>query len=78
MIYTYLIKSKKDGSYYTGISKDPEKRAILHNRGGLLVTKYKRPWVLVYKKVHATYAEARKHEKWLKKKNREYKNKLAG
>lgn len=78
MIFTYLLKSSEDGSYYTGISKNPQERLVTHNAGGVLATKYKRPWVLVYKKTHTTYKEARKHEKWLKKKNRKYKNKLAG
>lgn len=76
MVYTYLLKSEKDGSFYTGISKDPQKRLQVHNNGEVDSTKNKKPWALVYKKVHADYPEARKHEKWLKKKNRKYKNKL--
>ncbi|MFA6428801.1 MAG: GIY-YIG nuclease family protein [Candidatus Buchananbacteria bacterium] len=75
-MYTYLIKSLKDNSYYTGISKDPNNRLKEHNSGILGVTKHKRPWILSYWKKHSNYTEARKHEKWLKKKNRSYKNKL--
>jgi len=31
----------------------------------------------VYLKAHNDYQSARKHESWLKKKNKEYKNRLA-
>lgn len=78
MIYTYLLKSEKYEGFYVGISKDPENRLTEHNAGYVKSTKEKRPWELVYKKEHGDYSEARKHEKWLKKKNRKYKNKLAG
>ena len=76
MIYTYLLKSLKGGGYYVGISKNPKNRLIFHNAGDNISTSRKNPWVLVYVKLHASYVEARKHEKWLKKKNKEYKNKL--
>lgn len=75
-IYTYLIKSKLDNSYYTGISSNPSKRLTEHNSGKLATTAKKRPYKLVYVKNHEDYAQARKHEKWLKKKNREYKESL--
>lgn len=65
-----------DGSYYVGISELPEDRLIQHNQGKSDYTKRKRPWKLVYKKEHKDYQEARKHELWLKKKNRLYKDKL--
>lgn len=78
MVYTYLLKSQKSESFYTGISQKPQKRLSAHNAGLVQSTKQKRPWNLVYKKSHSNYADARKHEKWLKKKNRKYKNKLAG
>lgn len=77
MVYTYLIKSQKDGSFYAGISLDPQKRLIYHNNGRLKSSRYKRPFVLVYFKEHLDYQSARKHEKWLKKKSREYKERLA-
>jgi len=75
-MYTYLIKSLKNGSYYTGITKNIRKRLECHNKGVLLTTKTKRPWRLVYWKIHPNSITARKHEKWLKKKNRIYKSNL--
>lgn len=78
MIFTYLIQSEKDASYYVGITSNPDVRLAVHNRGGLKVTAAKRPWRLIYQKAHPSYAEARQHECWLKKKNRAYKAKLGG
>ncbi|MDO8444251.1 MAG: GIY-YIG nuclease family protein [bacterium] len=77
MIYTYLIKSAKDGSFYAGITENVEKRLDEHNSGKLKVTAMKRPWRLCFSKGHTDYLEARKHEIWLKKKNRKYKEFLA-
>ena len=77
MYYTYLLQSKKDKSFYTGITKHPKLRLKRHNNGCLKTTSFKRPWKIVFVREHSNYQEARKHEKWLKKKNREYKNKLA-
>lgn len=75
-MYTYLIKSLKDGSYYTGITENLERRVKQHNKGVLLTTKTKKPWELAYWKEHPDSIKARKHEKWLKKKNRIYKANL--
>jgi len=77
MVYTYLIKSEVDGSFYTGISVDLKRRLRDHNTGKLKNTSFKKPWKLVYYKEHVDYSEARKHERWLKKKNRQYKEYLA-
>ncbi len=76
-VYTYLLKSLKDNSYYVGISEDISERLKRHNLGRVSSTANKIPWSLVYKKEHKNYEEARKHEKWLKKKNLEYKNNIA-
>ncbi len=74
-VFTYLIKGI-NCRYYTGISKDVYRRLHEHNSGKLKSTAKNRPYELVYYKKHATYIEARKHEKWLKKKSHEYKSKL--
>jgi len=77
MINTYLIKSEIDSSFYCGITSDVKRRLAEHNQGKLKNTSSKKPWKLVYYKMHTDYQEARKHEKWLKKKNRKYKENLA-
>lgn len=78
MVYTYLLKSSINYSFYVGIAKDPFSRLREHNNGKVESTKKFKNWKLVYVKKHNNYKEARKHEKWLKKKNIMYKNKLAG
>ena len=75
--FVYLIQSKIDSSFYVGISENPQKRLIEHNSGKLKTTSRKKPYRLVFTKVYPDYSAARKHEKWLKKKNIEYKFKLA-
>src|SRR3989344_8504468 len=78
IIFTYLLRSQKDKSYYAGITENCDFRVKQHNTGKVESTKSRRPWDLVFSKPHENYSEARKHEKWLKKKNREYKDKLSG
>ena len=75
--YTYILKSSKDGSFYVGISQDVENRIKTHNTSRVSSTSHKIPWELVYTKEHSSYKDARQHEKWLKKKNHGYKNKLS-
>jgi len=75
-IFVYLIKSLKDYNYYCGITENLIKRLGEHNSGKVKITAKRRPFKLVYYKEHVGYQEARRHEKWLKKKNRSYKDKL--
>ena len=60
-----------------GISDNPTKRLKEHNSGKLKTSSKLKPYVLVYTKEYKNYELARKHEKWLKKKNKDYKEKLA-
>ena len=75
-VYTYMLKSFKTGSYYIGISSNPRARLKEHNRGKSKYTAPLKPFTLVFAREHDNYQEARKHEKWLKKKNISYKNRL--
>lgn len=47
-----------------------------HNSGKLETTSKNKPFVVVFKKEHLDYKEARKHEIWLKKKDLKYKDKV--
>jgi len=76
-IYTYLIQSLIYRSYYTGISVSPFRRLKEHDQGKVKITSKLKPYNLVYFRIHRNYSEARQHEKWLKKKNKSYKYKLA-
>ena len=46
--YTYIIKSLKNGSYYTGSTKGLAERVERHNQGRSVHTKKGIPWELVY------------------------------
>lgn len=75
--YVYLIKSKLNGNFYVGITANPHKRLQEHNSGKLKSTSKNKPYSLIYTKEYPSYSLARKHEIWLKKKSKDYKNGLA-
>jgi len=64
--FVYAIQSISDNRIYVGISENPEKRFLEHNRGWTKSTKTYRPWKLIFKKVCASRFEAREEEKRLK------------
>jgi len=76
--YMYIVRCA-DGSLYTGITKDLERRVREHNSNNILGAKSlrnKRPVVLTYYELFATQSEAAKREKSVKSWTREYKLKL--
>lgn len=66
MFYFYILKSKKFGTYYIGISGNIEERLKAHNNGLVKSTKYKRPWSVVHKEGFLTLKQARKRELYMK------------
>lgn len=76
MVYTYLLKSLRDGSFYVGITKNLQNRLKEHNSEHVKATFEKSPYEIAFFREHRDYKEARKHEIWLKKKNVVYKNRL--
>jgi putative endonuclease len=48
MFYVYVLKSKKDGQLYTGFTTNLKERFKKHNKGQVVVTKFRRPFFLVY------------------------------
>ncbi len=76
MHYIYIIKCK-DGSFYTGITWNLEKRLNEHNlRTKTCLQKSKIPVKLVYWEKFSTIKEAAKREKEIKGWRREKKEKL--
>ena len=66
----YIIECQ-DGSLYTGITIDLEKRLAAHNAGkGAKYTTSRRPVQLVYREGAANRSEASKRENAIKKLNR--------
>lgn len=66
MFYTYILKSKQNGSYYIGSCQDLEIRLKNHNGGQVKSTKRYMPWELVYYEQYNLLADARKREKQIK------------
>lgn len=64
--YTYILKSKKDGKLYTGVTKDLRKRLSEHNTGKSMYTKGRGPFILIYYEACLLAEESRSREKYLK------------
>jgi putative endonuclease len=60
--YLYILKSLKNSSYYVGISHDVEKRIKQHNSGCVKATKYKRPYIIVFKQEYDNMVSAHRAE----------------
>lgn len=76
MNYTYIV-SCRDGSLYTGWTKDLERRVKAHNEGkGAKYTKSRRPVKLVYYEEFETKKEAMRREYEIKQLSRREKEQL--
>ena len=64
--YTYVLKSNKDGKFYTGYTKNLKLRFKLHNKGLVESTKNRRPLNLIYYEACLDQQDATKREKYLK------------
>ena len=73
MWYLYVVRCK-DGSFYTGITKDVEARIKVHNSPrGAKYTRARRPVVLLYTEEFETKSQALHREIEVKKLGRENK-----
>ena len=63
----YILKSKKDGSYYIGHTQDLDSRLERHNQGRVKYTKSKRPWELAYLEKYPDRSSAMAREEQIKK-----------
>jgi len=66
-VYLYIIQSKKDFSFYIGTTNNLKKRLRKHNQSSSPVTKFKRPWILIYCEWYRSKKDALKREKQLKR-----------
>ena len=77
MAYCVYILLCQDGSYYTGYTKDLEKRFTQHLNGkGSRYTRMKKPKKVVYTETLGTRSEAMKREKEIKHLTRKHKIRL--
>lgn len=78
MYFVYILKCADD-TFYTGITKELERRLEEHNSSdkGAKYTRNRRPVVMVYSEIHPDRSSASKREYEIKKKmSREEKLKL--
>jgi putative endonuclease len=64
--FTYVLKSKFDGKFYTGFTKDLDNRLNEHNSGRVSSTKKRIPFELVYFEFCLNINDAIHREKYLK------------
>jgi len=64
--FVYVLRSLKNGQFYTGSTEDLEKRLIRHNSGETGYTRTRRPFELVYSESFSTRGDAIRREKELK------------
>ncbi|OGG54950.1 excinuclease ABC subunit C [Candidatus Kaiserbacteria bacterium RIFCSPHIGHO2_02_FULL_55_25] len=66
MHYTYVLRSKADGKWYTGCTNDLRKRLRQHNSGQMVATAKRRPFELMYYEACTEQSDAYAREKYLK------------
>ena len=66
MIYTYILRSLKDGKWYTGVSADFRKRLKEHNSNQVQSTKSRGPFDVIYYEACHEEGDAFAREKFLK------------
>ncbi len=81
MSWAVYILRCGDGTLYTGIARDLERRIVEHNgndRLGARYTRSRRPVMLVYREALASRSEASKREAAIKRMTRAEKERLVG
>ena len=66
MVVVYVIESLMDGTWYTGMAIDTDKRLKEHNAGKNRFTKGHRPWKSIYTEPHDIWKLGRRRELYLK------------
>ena len=66
MHYVYVLRSQKDGKFYTGYTADLRKRVADHNAGEVPSTQGRTPLDLVYYEASRTKTDALHRERYLK------------
>ena len=66
MHYIYVLRSNKDGLWYTGCTNDLQKRLKEHNDGRVFSTKERVPFELIYYEASLNESDAFAREKYLK------------
>lgn len=64
--YVYILRSKKDGKFYTGYTENLKLRLDWHNNGKVDSTKNRRPLELIYFECCLNQQDTTHREKYLK------------
>jgi putative endonuclease len=64
--YVYVLRSEKDGEFYTGYSNDLRRRLTEHCAGRNFSTRYRLSVKLMYYEVCGNLRDAQAREKYLK------------
>jgi putative endonuclease len=64
--YIYVLRSLKDGDFYTGYTHDLRKRIDEHKKGAVSSTKHRLPVELIYYEACLSQQDATHREKYLK------------
>jgi putative endonuclease len=77
MIWTVYMARCRDGTLYTGVTTDPERRLAEHNAGsGGAYTRSRTPIVLVYREPAPDRSVAQRRERAIKRLTRSQKEEL--
>ncbi|GBE17232.1 GIY-YIG nuclease superfamily protein [bacterium BMS3Abin15] len=66
MFYVYILKSKKNGKLYKGLTNNLKRRTKDHNSGNSIFTKNNGPWRLIYYEAFVSKSDAKREESFLK------------
>jgi len=66
MYFVYVLKSNKNGRFYTGSTNDINRRLVQHNQGRSKYTRTGKPFVLLRTEEYKTRSEAMNREIYLK------------
>ena len=62
----YVLFSLKDGRLYISYTTDLDQRVRTHADGGVISTKFRRPFRLIYCEFHSSEIDARRRETYFK------------
>lgn len=66
MYIVYILLSEKYHTLYVGCTKDLSKRLERHNKGFVIATKHKTPFVVIHTEEYTSKADAFQRERYLK------------
>lgn len=66
LYFIYILKNLKDNKLYIGYTNNINRRLKEHNKGLVSVTKYRRPFILIYFEGYRHQQDATTREKFFK------------